>query len=264
MYLTNVSLNYIHYILRVVFKSSRLLPVMVRAPRTARRARRRRAGVGLTPCGRARAPARPPQIMGLFLQGRRYTSIDYAAALSLILSIVFFALGNRDAQGRDGGDHSEVNTSLALLGVALITVATFFDAFYANFVEKFFFRRAQPSSRSEVVAYTGLVSMAYTFVAVVLRGELSPGLAFFAANRAASVTLLFASLMGYLSLNCNVLVTKLYDCTRTEVVKSSRKIATVVISFVVRLTHSLTRSLAHSLPRVRGDSRQPQGRAWRR
>ena len=30
MYLTNVSLNYIHYILRVVFKSSRLLPVMVR------------------------------------------------------------------------------------------------------------------------------------------------------------------------------------------------------------------------------------------
>ena len=29
MYCTNVSLNYIHYILRVVFKSSRLLPVMV-------------------------------------------------------------------------------------------------------------------------------------------------------------------------------------------------------------------------------------------
>ena len=183
--------------------------------------------------------------MGLLLQGRRYTYIDYTAALSLVLSIVFFALGNRDTPhpqghagpgdhgGSDQGDHSDVNTSLALLGVALITVATFFDAFYANFVEKFFFRKANPSSRSEVVAYTGLVSMLYTFVAVVLRGELSPGMAFFTSNRAASVTLLFASLMGYLSLNCNVLVTKLYDCTRTEVVKSSRKIATVIISFIV-------------------------------
>ena len=215
MYLTNVSLNYIHYILRVVFKSSRLLPVMV---------------------------------MGLVLQGRSYTITDYSAALALIFSIVFFALGSNGehphahhVHTHDGtstmttseGKSASVDAGMALFGVALITIATFLDAIYANYVEKYFFRRRNPSSRSEVIAYTGLVSMMYTFIAVVLNGELVPGLHFFASHSSVALTLFFASVGGYLSLNCNVLVTKLYDCTRTEVVKSSRKIVTVAISFIV-------------------------------
>merc|ERR1711865_648621 len=61
IYFTNWSLTYIDYPMRVMFKSSKLLPVMV---------------------------------MGLFIAKRKHTKAEYGVAGLLVLAIIFFALGD--------------------------------------------------------------------------------------------------------------------------------------------------------------------------
>ena len=64
MYLTNWALNYLNYATRIMFKSSKVVPTM---------------------------------IVGTFIQGRRYTIAEYAAAGVLVLGIILFTIGDKEA-----------------------------------------------------------------------------------------------------------------------------------------------------------------------
>ena len=60
MYMTNASLMYLNYPSRIVFKSSKVIPVM---------------------------------IAGVFIQKRYYTRLEYLSAVILVTGIVIFTLG---------------------------------------------------------------------------------------------------------------------------------------------------------------------------
>lgn len=62
MYLTNFSLFYLNYTTRIVFKSSKVIPVM---------------------------------LMGVIMQGKRYLSLEYLSVFVLVAGIVLFTLGDK-------------------------------------------------------------------------------------------------------------------------------------------------------------------------
>eukprot|EP00951_Prasinocladus_malaysianus_P013990 scaffold106381_cov48-Prasinocladus_malaysianus.AAC.1 len=62
LYLTNMSLNYLDYATRVIFKSSKVIPVM---------------------------------IFGMVVQGRKYSWQQYCAGILLVMGISSFTMGDK-------------------------------------------------------------------------------------------------------------------------------------------------------------------------
>ena len=64
MYFTNWALNYLNYATRIMFKSSKVVPTM---------------------------------LVGTLIQGRHYTTAEYLAAGVLVLGIILFTIGDKEA-----------------------------------------------------------------------------------------------------------------------------------------------------------------------
>ncbi|KAK9817013.1 hypothetical protein WJX72_008311 [[Myrmecia] bisecta] len=129
-YLTNWSLQYLSYATRVVFKSSKVLPVMA---------------------------------FGAVIQRQHYTSAQYSAGALLVAGISTFTMGDREG-----------SAAFSAAGVVLISLASMFDAVSANLEEARFFRVEQPCSQAEVVACMCGCAAVYSFVALLMTGELWP------------------------------------------------------------------------------------------
>lgn len=194
MAFTNASLKYINYPTRVLFKSSKLVPTM---------------------------------IVGTLMQGRRYSLLEYLAALTLVAGIVLFTLGDSDTR-----------PSFEILGVVLITVGVFADAATSNYEEKAFFRLTKPASQPEVITYSSLFGTLWAVLVI----QFFPGWffpdktlleGFQKSSWATTLGLAGAGVCGYLSVTFVLLLIQLYGATVTEMIKSLRKVITVVMSFII-------------------------------
>jgi len=197
MGLTNLSLNYLTYPTRVIFKSSKLLPTMA---------------------------------VGTLLLGRKYSFLEYVASAGLVTGIVFFTMGDAEAR-----------PSFNPIGIVLIVLGIGFDAATSNYEERAFFRIAKPASQAEVVAFSSLFG-SFTSLAIVLSfspDEIPNALAHASKHREQLPYLVISSVCGYVSVSFVLLMIKMYGATVTEMVKSLRKVLTLVISFVL-FAHPVT------------------------
>jgi len=189
LYLTNMSLNYLDYATRVVFKSSKVVPTMA---------------------------------FGFVVQGRRYSWQQYAAGLLLVAGISSFTLGDRALSPR-----------FSFAGVALISAALVCDSLTGNLEERLFFRKPSPSTQAEVILYTSAFSCAGAAAVLVATGELLPAARHSLAHAETLPLISLSSCLGYLSVTFILSLIQHFDATRTEIVKSLRKVLQVVVSFVL-------------------------------
>jgi len=188
MYFTNFSLHYLSYSLRVVFKSSKLVPVM---------------------------------LLGVVYLKKHYTPSQYLAVGLLTAGVVVFTLG--DAKGR---------AFFNPMGIAFIVAGSLSDAMAANYEEKVFFSR-MGCSASEVVLYSSALGSVWALLAEAVTGELLPAWTHSRDHLEAVPLMLVASVFGYIAQSGVLLLIKHFGATAAEIVKSCRKVTTILISFMV-------------------------------
>jgi len=192
MYFTNWSLSFLNYTTRIVFKSSKVIPVM---------------------------------LVGVVMQGRRYSKLEYLSAFILVSGIVLFTLG--DSMDKLSGDGS-----FDYRGIILISLGVILDAITANYEEKSFFH-ARNCSPAEVMTFASLFGSVSAFITLVMNNSLMPALVY--AQEYPEVVYWTASFstLGYASTLFILLLIKTFGATNAEIVKSLRKILSIIISFVV-------------------------------
>jgi adenosine 3'-phospho 5'-phosphosulfate transporter B3 len=187
MYFTNWSLTYVNYPTRILAKSSKVIPVM---------------------------------IVGMIVQGRYYSRLEYLSAFILAAGITLFTMG-------DAYDSPRFDVR----GLALISIGVFADAMTANFEEARLFR-THHCSQAEVMFFSSGFSAVWTLATMLGSDELFDAVAHARENTQVIVwTVLFASL-GYSSVVFVLLLIKRFGATNAEIVKSCRKVFSIIISFL--------------------------------
>jgi adenosine 3'-phospho 5'-phosphosulfate transporter B3 len=189
MYLTNYALKFLNYATRIVFKSAKVIPVM---------------------------------IFSTVIQGKRYSALEYFSAAVLVAGVALFTLGDVSSM-----------PSFNPLGVVLIAIALSVDAVTSNFEEKNFFRIENPCSQAEVLAFASLFGSVWSVASCFISGELSNAIAHSAQYPHTTPMIALFSVMGYLSVTFVLSLIKYFGATETEIVKSLRKVLSIIISFVL-------------------------------
>lgn len=187
MYFTNWSLTYLNYPTRILAKSSKVIPVM---------------------------------IVGMVVQGRYYTRLEYLSACILALGIALFTMG--DAYDSPKFDYR---------GLGLISVGVFADAMTANFEEARLFRQHR-CSQAEVMFYSSGFSAVWTFLTMTsVSNELQLALEHAREHTEVITWTVSFACMGYASVVFVLLLIKRFGATNAEIVKSCRKVFSIIISF---------------------------------
>jgi len=180
------ALETLSYETRVIFKSSKVIPVM---------------------------------IMGVFIMNRSYSLAHYVNACVLAAGIAFFTLGDK-------------SPSFDLIGIVYITIAVVCDAITGNFEEARFFH-TRNCTQAEVVTYSSVFGAVLGAVVLFSSGELQDGMALGSDHPSIYSLTVMSSVMGYASVAFVLALIKHFGATVAEVVKSLRKVLTLIISFVM-------------------------------
>jgi len=164
----------------------------------------------------------PTMVVGTLMQGRFYSCLEYLAAGGLVAGIALFTLGD-----------AELLPSFHPAGIGLILIGMAADAATSNYEEKAFFRVAQPASQAEVMAYSSMFGTVWALILLLPTNELSAAVAHSQEQPRVTPLLVLSAVCGYVSVSFVLLLIKIYGATVTEMVKSSRKVLTVVLSFVL-------------------------------
>lgn len=187
MYFTNWSLTYINYPMRILSKSSKVIPVM---------------------------------LVGVLLYGKYYTRLEYLSAFVLALGITLFTLG-------DAYDSPRFDVT----GLLLISIGVFADAMTANFEEARLFGQYH-CSQAEVLLFSNAFSSIWTLITVLSSNEFFDAVEHSKEHpEVITSTVMFATL-GYSSSIFILLLIKRFGATNAEIVKSCRKVLSIVISFM--------------------------------
>ena len=123
--------------------------------------------------------------------------------------------------------------AFAPIGVALIAGALCVDAICANFEEKNFFRCETPSTTQEVLCYASLIGTVYGLIPLVASGGLNAAIAHSMQYTQVVPMIMGFSVMGYSSVSFILSLIKYFGATEAEIVKSLRKVLSIVISFML-------------------------------
>lgn len=164
----------------------------------------------------------PVMAFSVLIVGKKYSWKEWLSAAILVAGIVLFTLG-------------DVASSPAFqpIGVALIGGALCVDAICANFEEKNFFRCENPSTTQEVLCFASLIGTFYGLIPFIASGGAGPAIAFSMANTQVVPMIMGFSVMGYSSVSFILSLIKYYGATEAEIIKSLRKVLSIVISFVL-------------------------------
>jgi len=164
----------------------------------------------------------PVMAFSVLIVGKKYNWKEWLSAAILVAGIILFTLGDVAS-----------SPTFAPIGVLLIAAALCVDAICANFEEKNFFRVEAPSTTQEVLCYASLIGTAYGLVPLIASGGLNTALAFSQANPQVVPMIMGFSVMGYSSVSFILSLIKYFGATEAEIVKSLRKVLSIVISFML-------------------------------
>ena len=164
----------------------------------------------------------PVMAFSVMIVGKKYNWKEWLSAAILVAGIVLFTLGDVAS-----------SPAFAPIGVALIAGALCVDAICANFEEKNFFRCETPSTTQEVLCYASLIGTVYGLIPLVASGGLNAAIAHSTQYTQVVPMIMGFSVMGYSSVSFILSLIKYFGATEAEIVKSLRKVLSIVISFML-------------------------------
>lgn len=192
MYFTNWAVgSYLSYTLRVIFKATKVLPVV---------------------------------IVSVIYVGKKYTTMQYINIAVLLTAVLTFAYG--DSLAKTKGSDSKFDVR----GIVLITLGVFADAMTANFEEKRLFK-TRGASHTEVMVAASLVGAGYTFLTMLVTGEIPGAMAYLAGNVDIIPKTVFSCAAGYFSITMILQIINHYGATEAEMTKAVRRVLTIALSF---------------------------------
>tara|TARA_A100001035_G_C27750734_1_gene486326 strand:+ start:101 stop:1279 length:1179 start_codon:yes stop_codon:yes gene_type:complete len=164
----------------------------------------------------------PVMAFSVLIVGKKYNWKEWLSAAILVAGIVLFTLGDVAS-----------SPAFAPIGVALIAGALCVDAICANFEEKNFFRCETPSTTQEVLCYASMIGTVYGLIPLIASGGLGPAIAHSMQYTQVVPMIMGFSVMGYSSVSFILSLIKYFGATEAEIVKSLRKVLSIVISFIL-------------------------------
>ncbi|CAD7702490.1 unnamed protein product [Ostreobium quekettii] len=164
----------------------------------------------------------PVMAFRVLIQRKHHSLWEYLAALVLASGISAFLLGDRQA-------YPQFNAA----GLFLICLGVVCDAVTSNLEERWFFDIRPPCDQAEVVYYLSQFSCGYSLILLVATGEAWPAFEHSVQNMLVVPSILAFSMLGYVSVDCVLLLIKHFGATNTEIVKSLRKVLQVSLSLMV-------------------------------
>ncbi|KAI5729289.1 hypothetical protein M8J76_001037 [Diaphorina citri] len=183
---SNSSLEYLNYPTQVIFKCCKLIPVL---------------------------------IGGVVIQNKKFSNMEFIAALSMCLGLIAFTLAD-----------VKVSPNFHAVGVLIISMALLCDAAIGNFQEKFI--KKYSASNAEVVLYSYAIGFGYLVVLMSISGGLTSGYQFCSQNPVVYLYALLFSISGYLGVQVVLTLVKTCGAFVAVTVTTCRKAVTIVLSFV--------------------------------
>mmetsp|Transcript_6211 Transcript_6211/g.9676 ORF Transcript_6211/g.9676 Transcript_6211/m.9676 type:complete len:393 (-) Transcript_6211:202-1380(-) len=193
MYFTNWSLQYLNYTLRVLFKASKILPTV---------------------------------LIAVMFYKKKFSVAEYVNILVLVASIVLFSYG--DAVGKGKTD----NASFDIFGIALITVGVIADALTSNFEGEHLFK-TRKASHSEVMMAASLFGSLYMLVLMFMTGKAMDSYQYLIENPDLAVKVVVSCSAGYFSITFILKIIQRVGAVTAEIVKSVRRVVSIVLSFII-------------------------------
>jgi adenosine 3'-phospho 5'-phosphosulfate transporter B3 len=116
------------------------------------------------------------------------------------------------------------------IGIVLVCVSVFADAFLPNFQERVF---DQGSSRIEVTYYTNVLCLIFMTVTFTISGDIPTAFAYALANPHAMFLMTIYTFLAYIAITFHMALVKEFGGIVTVLVGNTRKAVTIVLSFVL-------------------------------
>jgi adenosine 3'-phospho 5'-phosphosulfate transporter B3 len=185
---SNASLGHLNYPTQVIFKCCKLIPVLV--------------GSSL-------------------IQGKKYTPLDYLAALFMCIGLIFFILAD-----------SKLSPIFDTIGLAMISAALLFDALIGNVQEKEM--KKHNASNAEIVFYSYFIGIFYILFYLIASGDFVPAFRVCLENKVKTYGYGFVfSLTGYIGIQIVLQLVRTGGAFAAVTVTTCRKAVSIVISFLV-------------------------------
>jgi adenosine 3'-phospho 5'-phosphosulfate transporter B3 len=192
-FLTTKSLSYLNFPTKILFKSSKLLFAM---------------------------------IMGSFIIKRTYNMMDYSASLLLVGGLVLLFMANHNSTSIDWGlSFAEIT------GIIMLTCALMGDAITSNIQEKIL--KNDNRTATELIFYGHALGAIMLVLVCIVTNQFIPAIVFCWENPLLVPIMLGYSTLTYMGVQFVHTMTKLFGILVTLTVTSSRKVATVMLSFLI-------------------------------
>jgi len=193
MYFTNWSLKYLTYTLRVLFKASKILPTV---------------------------------LIAVMVYGKSFGIQQYINIVILAVSIVLFSYGDAIGKGKTS------NASFDVFGIVLISVGVLADALTSNFQEGTLFK-VRKASKNEVMMAGSVFSALYMLAVMVASGKATDSFTYLMENPNLALKVVVSCSAGYFSISFILKIIKKAGAVTAEIVKSVRRVVSIVLSFVI-------------------------------
>jgi adenosine 3'-phospho 5'-phosphosulfate transporter B3 len=192
--LGNQSLNYLNFPTKILFKSSKLLFAMI--------------------------------VGSWIIIKRRYNLLDYTASILLVMGLVILFMANHHSM------HIEWTLTISeITGIIMITCALMSDAVASNIQEKIL--KNDGRSATELIFYGHLLGACMLIFVCVLTDQLFSAILYCYQHPYLILLMLGYSTLTYMGVQFVHTMTKLFGILVTLTVTSSRKVATVMLSFII-------------------------------
>ncbi|GAB5370545.1 hypothetical protein AAMO2058_001502200 [Amorphochlora amoebiformis] len=193
MYFTNWSLQYLNYTLRVLFKASKILPTV---------------------------------LIAVAFYKKKFTISEYMNILVLVASIVLFSYGDAVGKGKTS------NATFDVRGILLITVGVIADALTSNFEGEHLFK-VRKASHSEVMMAASLFGSMYMLIIMIVSGQAGDAFSYTIDNPSLVAKVVISCSAGYFSITFILKIIQRAGAVSAEIVKSVRRVVSIVLSFVI-------------------------------
>jgi adenosine 3'-phospho 5'-phosphosulfate transporter B3 len=191
--LGNQSLNYLNFPTKILFKSSKLLFAM---------------------------------IVGSWIIKRRYNLLDYTASILLVMGLVVLFMANHQST------HIEWTLTMAeITGIIMIICALMSDAVTSNIQEKIL--KNDGRSATELIFFGHLLGAMMLIFVCIVTDQLFSAILYCYHHPYLILLMLGYSTLTYMGVQFVHTMTKLFGILVTLTVTSSRKVATVMLSFII-------------------------------
>lgn len=181
---SNSSLSYLNYPTQVIFKSCKLIPVMIGS---------------------------------ILIQQKKYSFLDYAAAILMSVGLTLFTLAD-----------SRVSPKFNFVGVLMISCALLCDAIIGNVQEKVL--KLYSPSNTEIVLYSYALGFVYLLVIMLMTGSVWTGVLY--VPQVFYFYALLFSLSGYLGIQIVLTLLRVCGALGTVTITTCRKAVTIILSFM--------------------------------